>query len=541
MGSEENRALRPISGIAGEAGIPEAELTNYGPHIAKVRASFPDRLGDRPQGRLIIVTAMSPTPEGVGKTTLTIGLTDSLRLLGKKAIACIRQPSLGPLLGAKGGATGSGMARVEPIEDISLFFTGDDYAVSTAHNLVASMLDNHVYHGNRLGISKILWKRVSTVNDRALRNVRVGLGKASTERDEEFHITAASELMAVLSLSRDFNDLQERVSRITVALREDGSSITVKDLRAEGAVSALLKKALDPNLVQTVAGSPVFVHTGPFGNISIGCSSAIATSIALRLGEYVLTEAGFSTELGAEKFFDIVCRNAGFRPAAAVIVATLAALRLHGGAKDSHISDMDAAARGMQNLAKHVENVSAFGVPAVVVLNRFRQDTDKEIMDAVSTIKGLGVAAVPADVREMGAAKGVDAATAIIEAAGQRSSFEYLYPLDMPLREKIAVIAKRMYGADGVDFTEEAQADLKRLEGWNLPVCVAKTPKSLSDDPALPGRPQGFRVRVRSIRPAAGAGYVVALCGSVLLMPGMPEHPLAEGIKVDGFGRITGI
>ena len=533
--------MRPISEIAHEAGIPASELFHYGPGIAKVRASVLEGLAGRPRGRLVIVTAMSPTPEGVGKTTLTIGLTDALRLLGKKAIACIRQPSMGPLLGAKGGATGSGLARVEPSEDISLHFTGDDYAVSTAHNLVSSMLDNHIYHGNRLGISKVRWSRVSAVNDRALRKVRVGLGKAATEREDEFHITAASELMAILSLSRDFRDLQERVSRVTVASREDGSSVTIKDLLADGAVCALLKKALDPNLVQTAAGSPVFVHTGPFGNISIGCSSAIAASIAMRLGEYVLTEAGFSTELGAEKFFDIVCREALFRPAAAVIVATLGALRLHGGAKDFRVKDMDAVRRGLPNLARHVENVCAFGVPSVVLLNRFREDTDKEIRDALSMIGDLEVPAVSADVRETGAMGGLQAAAAIIRACEAGNSFGFLYPLEMPLREKIDVIARRMYGADGVDYTEEAEADLRRLEGSALPVCVAKTPKSLSDDPALIGRPGGFRIKVRSIVPATGAGYLVAICGGVLLMPGMPEHPLAEGLKVDAEGRITGI
>jgi len=533
--------LRPISEIANEAGIPASELIHYGPYIAKVKGSLLPELARRPRGSLIVVTAMSPTPEGVGKTTLAIGLTDSLRLLGKKAFACLRQPSIGPLLGAKGGATGSGLARVEPAEDISLHFTGDDYAVSTAHNLISSMLDNHIYHGNRLGISKILWNRVSSVNDRALRKVRVGLGKAATEREEKFHITAASELMAILSLSRDLNDLQERVARITVALREDGSSVTVKDIKTDGAVCALLKKALDPNLVQTASGSPVFVHTGPFGNISIGCSSSIATSMALGLSEYVLTEAGFSTELGAEKFFDIVCRNADFKPAAAVIVATLSALRLHGGAKDFHAADMDAVGRGLRNLARHVENVAAFGLPSVVVLNRFKEDTDEEISEALSMIEGLGVRAVCSDVREKGAQGGLDAAAAIIEACEKKGSFRFLYPLEMPLRDKIVEIAKRMYGADGVDFTGEAEADLKRLEGTALPICVAKTPKSLSDDPALLGRPQGFQVKVRSIRPSTGAGYIVAVCGSVLLMPGMPERPLAEGLGVDGTGRISGI
>lgn len=536
--------MRPITEIAFEAGIPGESLIPYGAHFAKVRASLLHELKDKPDGRLIIVTAMSPTPAGEGKTTLTIGLTQALRSLGKKAFACIRQPSIGPLLGAKGGATGSGSSRVEPAEEIALHFTGDDYAVSTSHNLVSSLIDNHIYHGNSLNMEKVLWKRVSPINDRSLRKVRIGLGKAAGEREEEFHISAASELMAILSLSADLADLKERVSRTIVALGKDGSAITVRDLKASGATAALLKDALNPNLAQSIRGAPVFIHTGPFGNISIGCSSLLSAKMALKLGEYVITEAGFSTELGAEKFFDIVCRAGGLRPAAAVIVATLGALRLHGGASDYRAKNMKAALKGIDNLRKHIENVAAFGLSAIVALNRYKDDTDEEIDETLSNIRRLGCMAVAVDARDLGAPGGIEAAEAVVKACSEENDFNFLYPLDLPIEEKVSTIARSIYGAEGAVFSAEARADLERIERLGLsalPVCIAKTPKSLSDDPALLGRPNGFNINVREVRPATGAGYVVAVCGNVLLMPGMPEHPLAEEIDIDASGRITGI
>lgn len=535
--------LRPIREVAAKAGIPEDSLIPTGRFMAKVDRSLLDRLHGRPDGKLVLVTAMSPTPAGEGKTTLSIGLTQSLNLLGKKAFACIRQPSLGPLLGVKGGAMGSGDSEAGPLEDFSLQFNGDDYAVVTSHNLISAIIDNHIHHGNRLNIEKVIWPRVSTINDRALRNIIAGAGKGTTPRKDEFHISAASEIMSMLCLSQGLGDFRERISRTIVAFSRDGRPVTVSDLGVDGAAAALMKNALMPNLAQSIEGSPVFIHGGPFGNISIGCSSVVADRIALRLSDYVLTEAGFSTELGAEKFIDILCRQAGFFPSAAVCVATLNALRLHGGASDWSAPDMACVKRGMANLEKHIENLKNFGIPAVVALNRFKNDTDKEIEETLELIRNL-CPAEAVDVRDSGGAGGIEAAKAIIEACEKTGPRKFLYPLDMPIEEKINTIAVKMYGADGITLTDSARADLEeinRLGLTGIPVCVAKTPKSLSDDPALIGRPTGFTVNVTGLKPAAGAGYIVAYCGNVLLMPGMPEHPLAEKIDIDASGRVTGI
>jgi formate--tetrahydrofolate ligase len=536
--------LKPVQVVAAEAGIPEDSLSPYGRYMAKVDPSAIGGPERKPSGKLVLVTAMSPTPAGIGKTTLSIGLTQSLRLLGKKASASIRQPSLGPLLGVKGGAMGSGLSEAGPLEDFSLQFNGDDYAVVTSHNLISAIIDNHVYHGNRLGIEKVLWPRVSTINDRALREIIASSGKGMTPRKDEFHISAASEIMSMLCLSRGPQDFRERLRRTVVAYGAEGSPVTLADLGVDGAAAALMKNALLPNLAQSTEGSPVFIHGGPFGNISIGCSSAISTGLALKLSEYVLTEAGFSTELGAEKFLDILCRQAGFFPSAALIVATMSALRLHGGASDYSAHDMESAKKGMANLEKHVENIRAFGIPAVVCLNRFREDTDKEISETLEMIRGLGVAAEAVDVRDKGGKGGIEAAKAVISACEKAVPPKFLYRLDATIEEKINAIATGMYGAQGVEFSVQARKDLEDIERLGLcalPVCVAKTPKSLSDDPALLGRPEGFTIKVTGLRPATGAGYIVALCGNVLLMPGMPVRPLAERIDIDEKGRVTGI
>lgn len=536
--------LSPAVETARRAGIPEASLIPMGRFTAKIDPALIGNLAEKPSGRLVLVSAMSPTPAGEGKTTLSIGLAQSFALLGKKAIACIRQPSLGPLLGMKGGALGSGLSEAGPAEDFSLQFNNDDYAVTTSHNLVSAIIDNHIFHGNKLEIGKVLWPRVSTINDRALRSITTASVRGSVPRKDEFHISAASEIMSTLCLSEGADDFRERVRKIVVALTKDGQAVTIKDLGIDGAVSALMKNALLPNLGQSIEGSPVLVHGGPFGNISIGCSSAVATRLALKLSGYVLTEAGFSTELGAEKFIDILCRQSGLVPSAAVCVATLNALRLHGGAKDFAAHDMDAVKKGMANLEKHIENLRAFKLPVVVALNRFKDDTNEEIAETLGLIRALGARAEAVDVREQGGRGGLKAAEALIEACEEAGEINFLYPLEMPIEEKLRTIAVKMYGADSVALSESAKADLEEMNGLGLsglPICVAKTPKSLSDDPALIGRPKGFTVKVTALKPATGAGYIVAHCGNILLMPGMPERPIAEQIGVDQTGRVTGI
>lgn len=537
--------LKPVTEIAGGLNIPQDLLMPYGHYIAKVSSGLLKDLAERPDGKLILITSMSPTPAGEGKTTITIGLAQSLKLLGKNVMSCIRQPSLGPYFGTKGGATGGGFSQVLPPEDITIQFTGDDYAIVTAHNLISSIIDNHIYHGNRLGIDpgRILWSRVSTVNDRALRKITVSVGKEG-ERAEEFHISAASEVMSILCLSKDLSDLRERAGRIIAAFGKNGSQITVRDLKVQGAVAALLRNAIHPNLVQSVEGVPVFVHGGPFGNISLGCNSLISTKLALKLSDFVLAEAGFATELGAEKFLDIKCRIGGLTPSAAVIVATIKALRFHGGSRDFHRRDAASMIKGLDNLDKHIENIKKFNLPFIVAVNRFISDTDEEIDTVTKALEDKGVTAVVADVRERGGEGGVEAAQAILKATEEKNNFRYLYSEGDTISGKISTIATEMYGADGVDFTPEAQADikeLKRLGCDTLPVCIAKTPKSLSDKGELIGRPRGFRITVNRVNPAAGAGFLVALCGSVLLMPGLPECPLAESIDIDTEGRITGV
>jgi len=536
--------LKPIEEIAGELGIPSGSLIPWGRTIAKVNANLLRELEKKEDGSLILMTSMSSTPAGEGKTTLTIGLTQAMRRIGKKAAACLRQPSIGPFLGAKGGATGSGLSRVEPVEEISLQFTGDDYSVLLAHNFIASIIDNHIYHGNELGIDteRIFWRRVSSLNDRALRHVKVG-AKSNFERGEEFYISAASEVMSILCLSKSFGELKARIGSVLLALDTEGRPITLKEMKAEGAAAALLRNALHPNLVQTIEGAPAFIHGGPFGNISLGCNSLISTSLALKLTDFVLTEAGFSTELGAEKFFDLKCRKGGLRPSAAVIVASLRSLRFHGGAKDYNAKDMDAVSKGLANLEKHVGNVKRFSVPAAVAINRFHDDTDIEIREVLKMIEGLGAAAYAVNVRDEGGSGGVELAEWLAKSR-VNNGFRFLYPEDLHVKDKISIIAKEMYGAEGVDFPPEAEKDIndaERLGYGKLPVCVAKTPKSLSDNAELLGRPNGFKITVDGVVPNGGAGFLVARCGHILLMPGLPAHPLAEKIDLTPDGAITGI
>ncbi|MBI5971428.1 MAG: formate--tetrahydrofolate ligase [Deltaproteobacteria bacterium] len=518
--------LKPIEDITNGLNIPREYVIPYGRHIAKIDSRLLDAL-PMPDGKLVLITSMTPALSGEGKTTLTIGLTQAFRTLGKNATAVIRQPSLGPLFGAKGGATGSGLSMAHPSGEISMHFTGDDSAVCAAHNLISALIDNHIYHGNPLGIKRVLWPRVSPINDRALRNVLIGSG-SKFERQEEFHISAASEVMSILSLSIGLDDLMERIGKIIVAFDKDGIPVRVADLKAGGAATALLKNALHPNLVQSTQGAPVFVHTGPFGNVSIGCSSLIAAKLSLRLSDYTLTEAGFSTELGAEKFFDVVCRAGGLKPSAAVIVATLDAIKIHG----------------MDNLLKHASNIEKFGVPFAAAINRFSADKDAEIAGVIKTLKDKNIPAFIADVRDKGGKGGIEGAEIIMGLCERENRFKYLYGLDTPIEEKICVIAKELYGANEVVFTGSAKDDVKdmvRLGLSTLPVCVAKTPKSLSGDPGLTGAPTGFAITVKSVCPAAGAGFLTARCANILLLPGLPPHPNAETIGVDKDGNVTGI
>ncbi|MBI5328139.1 MAG: formate--tetrahydrofolate ligase [Deltaproteobacteria bacterium] len=537
--------LKRIEDIAERLHIPSRHIIPYGRHIAKINSALLKDLEKGKDGKLIVVTSISPTPSGEGKTTLVIGLAQALKQLKKQVMACIRQPSLGPFFGAKGGATGSGYSQVLPVEDITLHFTGDDHAVVSAHNLISSIIDNHIYHGNKLGINpdRIVWKRVAEINDRALRNVKIGLG-SKNERGEEFHISAASELMSILCLSQDIQDLKRRVKNILLAFDSSNRPVLIRDLKIHGAVTALLKNAIHPNLVQSFEGAPVFVHGGPFGNVSLGCSSLIATNMALKLADYVVTEAGFATELGAEKFFDIKCRVGGLKPSAVVIVATLKALRLHGGAKDYEKKDTVSAINGLRNLEKHIENIRRFGVPFLVAVNRFKTDTDDELMEIIKRLEAKDIPAFIADVRNKGGIGGLDIAEKLIELCKHKGRFKYLYPLNIPVMEKIKTIVKEMYGADDAILAKDAEndmADIARCNYSALPICVAKTPKSLSDNPGLWGRPKDFNITVQRILPATGAGFLVAICGNILLMPGLPEHPIAENIDLDQEGNIIGL
>jgi formate--tetrahydrofolate ligase len=526
--------LQPIQAIGETLGLNGGDLEPYGSYKAKIRWEAIERASARPDGALVLVTAMTPTPAGEGKSTTTIGLADGLRRLGKRAIVAIREPSLGPVFGVKGGGTGGGHTQLAPMEDINLHFTGDMHAVGAAHNLLAAMLDNHLAQGNTLGLDvrRILWKRVMDMNDRALRRLIVGLGGTAhgVPRESGFDITVASEIMAILCLARDLQDFKTRVERVIVAEKGDGTLVTARELRAAGAMAVLMKDAIKPNLVQTLEATPALVHGGPFGNIAHGCNSLIATRLGLKLGEILVTEAGFASDLGAEKFVDIKCRTGGLVPSAAVIVATTRALAMHGE----------------DNLAKHVENVRLFGLPPVVALNRFTEDTDAAVSAVMSSCKALGVPCGVSRGWELGGAGVTDLAGMVLDAirGSDRSSFRHVYPDELGLAGKLETLAKRVYGADGIAFAPTAAAKLQRYEtlGYGrLPVCVAKTQNSLSDDPKRHGRPRGFTITVRDVSLSAGAGFVVAYAGDILTMPGLPKVPGAEGIDIDASGNVVGL
>jgi formate--tetrahydrofolate ligase len=544
--------LQPIHTVAETLGLNGADLEPYGAYKAKIRRETIERFRGRPTGALVLVTGMTPTPAGEGKSTITVGLGDALRQLGQRAIIAIREPSLGPCFGVKGGAAGGGHAQVMPMEDINLHFTGDFHAITSAHNLLAAVVDNHLHQGNalRLDPRRVTWKRALDMNDRALRNIVAGLGGPGhgVPREAGFEITAASELMAILCLASDLHDLKAKIGRIVVGERRDGSLVTAGELGVSGALAVLLKDAVKPNLVQTLEGTPALVHGGPFGNIAHGCNSLIATSLALRLGEIVVTEAGFASDLGAEKFLDIKCRTGGLEPAAAVIVATVRALKMHGGVSREALGAENVAAvrKGMENLAQHVENIRCYGLSPVVALNHFVSDTDAEVAAVMEGCLALGVNARVARVWEEGGAGGADLARVVLDTIAQRKvgSFRLLYPDDMPLVRKLETVATTIYGADGVDVLAPAATKLarwERLGHGRLPVCVAKTQNSLSDDPRKLGRPRGFRVTIRDAKLSAGAGFVVAYAGDILTMPGLPEHPAAEGMDIDTEGNVTGL
>ena len=543
-------ALRPMAEIAARAHIDEKYLEPYGRSKAKVDLAFL-RETQRPEGKLILVTAITPTPAGEGKTTTTIGLADALRKLGKESVVALREPSLGPVFGVKGGAAGGGYAQVVPMEDINLHFTGDFHAIGAANNLLAAMLDNHIQQGNALGIDprRITWKRCVDMNDRQLRFVVDGLGGKpnGTPREDGFDITVASEVMAVFCLSGSIAELKERLSRIVVGYTYAGEPVTAGDLKAVGAMAALLKDALKPNLVQTLEGTPAFVHGGPFANIAHGCNSLTATRMALRCGDYAVTEAGFGADLGAEKFLDIKCRASGLRPSAVVVVATVRALKMHGGLDKKALGTEDLAAleRGIPNLLRHVSNLrEVFGLPCVVALNRFPTDTEAETDLVIRRCGELGVRCVSSTVWAEGGKGGEALAREVLRLCEEPNGFRFAYPLDLPLAEKIETIVRRVYRGAGVRFLPAAEKMLAQLEQQGcgaLPVCMAKTQYSFSDDPTLLGAPEGFTVTVKAVKPSAGAGFVVALTGDIMTMPGLPKKPAAENIDVDDAGRITGL
>jgi formate--tetrahydrofolate ligase len=542
--------LRPIQDIAAGLGLGPSDIDLYGDTKAKIRTAAIERLRGNPDGKLVLVTAMTPTPAGEGKSTTTVGLGDAFRKLGKRAIVCMREPSLGPCFGVKGGAAGGGYAQVVPMEDINLHFTGDFHAVTAAHNLLSAVLDNHIFQGNALGLDprRIAWKRVLDMNDRALRNIVLGLGGPAhgVPRESGFEITVASEIMAILCLASDLADLKARLARIIVGETPDGRTVTAGELKVVGSLAVLLKDAIRPNLVQTIEGTPAFVHGGPFANIAHGCNSLAATRLALKLGEIVVTEAGFASDLGAEKFFDIKCRVGALTPSAAVIVATVRALKMHGGVARDALGKEDVAAvtRGLANLEKHVENVRQFGVPAVVALNHFTADTDAEVAAVMDACAAMGVAARTSRVWADGGAGGAALGRAVLDAMGGASKFSVLYPDELPLEKKIETIATRIYGAAGIALLPAAATKLKRfaeLGYGRLPVCMAKTQSSLSDDAKKLGRPRDFTVTIRDAKVAAGAGFVVAYAGDILTMPGLPKVPAAEVIDLDEDGNVVGL
>ena len=543
--------LRKITEIARIAGIEDQYLEQYGNYKAKVDPSLLKELADRPDGKLILVTAITPTPAGEGKTTTSVGLTDGLRRIGKNAVVALREPSLGPVFGIKGGAAGGGYAQVVPMEDINLHFTGDFHAIGAANNLLAAMLDNHIQQGNSLGIDPkaITWKRAVDMNDRQLRHIVDGLGgrMQGVPREDGFEITVASEIMAVLCLASDLMDLKARLARIVVGYTYGGKPVTAHDLKAEGAMTALLKDAIKPNLVQTLEGTPAFVHGGPFANIAHGCNSVMATRLALKLSDYTVTEAGFAADLGAEKFVDIKCRMANLHPSAIVVVATVRALKYHGGVPKTELGteNLEALEKGLPNLLQHVSNVkNVWGVPCVVAVNRFPTDTEAELQLVEAKCRELGVNVALSEVWGKGGEGGMALAEEVVRLCEEPNNFSFTYELDQPIEKKLEQICKRIYHADGVELDGNAKKQLKQITelGFDkLPICMAKTQYSFSDDPALLGAPKGFTVTVRNLKVASGAGFIVALTGDIMTMPGLPKVPAAERIDVDENGVISGL
>ena len=542
--------LQPISRVAEKLGLGEEHLEHYGRYIAKLRLP-PDLMG-RKRGKLILVTAINPTKAGEGKTTTSIGLADALNRMGKKAVLALREPSLGPVFGLKGGAAGGGYSQIVPMEDINLHFTGDFHAIGAANNLLAAMVDNHIYQGNELGIDRVVWRRCVDMNDRQLRALLTGVGGGinGVPRSEHFDITVATETMAVFCMAEDLADLKERLGRMIVGYTRSGEPVTAHDLKAEGAMTALLKQAMLPNLVQTLEGTPAIVHGGPFANIAHGCNSVAATRAALHLGEYCITEAGFGADLGAEKFLDIKCRAAGLVPDAAVVVATVRALKLHGGASgDLSREDMDALKKGLPNLLHHIRTLrTVYGLPVVVALNQFDGDTEAEIELVENACRECGAPVALSQVWEKGGAGGLAVAEKVVQLVGENvaktDGFRFAYALELPLTEKLRAVTKQVYGGADVALTRQAEEELQELErlGFGgLPVCIAKTQYSLSDDPEKLGAPQNFTITIRSLRVCAGAGFVVAMAGDILTMPGLPKHPAAEKIDVTQQGNIVGL
>lgn len=543
--------MKPIVEVASQLDISDDELELYGKYKAKISPDVLERLKDRPNGKLVLVTAINPTPAGEGKTTTNVGLSMALNKLGKKTITTLREPSLGPCFGIKGGAAGGGYSQVVPMDDINLHFTGDFHAITSAHNLLAAMLDNHIHQGNALDIvtKKIVWKRVMDMNDRSLRHIIVGLGKKGdgVMRESGFDITVASEIMAILCLATDIEDLKARLSRMVVAYNSKGETVTAGDLQATGAMALLLKDAIKPNLVQTLENTPAIIHGGPFANIAHGCNSVMATQTALKLGDYVVTEAGFGADLGAEKFFDIKCRYAGLKPDVAVIVATVRALKMNGGVAKDNLAEenLDALKAGSANLLRHLDNVAKYGVPAVVAINRFPTDTEAELELLRDLCKEKGIDVVLSEVFAKGGEGGMELAKEVINICeNQKSDFHTLYDVNDSIEDKMNTIATEIYGADGVDFTADALKQVRELEKLGLdrlPICVAKTQYSFTDDPKKLGAPKNFRITVREVKVSAGAGFIVALTGSIMTMPGLPKVPAANGMDILSDGTIVGL
>ena len=547
----QNASMLPIKEVAGQLGLSEDDLELYGKYKAKISLETIKKIENNQDGKLILVTAINPTPAGEGKTTTMIGLAQAMNRIGKKTIVAMREPSLGPCFGIKGGAAGGGYAQVVPMEDINLHFTGDIHAITTANNLISAMLDNSLQQGNPLNIDErqIVWKRVVDLNDRALRHIVVGLGGKvnGVPREDGFDITVASEIMGILCLANDLSDLKSRVARIIVAYTRDGKPVTVEDLKATGAVTLLLKDAIKPNLVQTLDHTPVFVHGGPFANIAHGCNSVMATKLALKLAPYTVTEAGFGADLGAEKFLDIKCRQAGLKPDAVVIVATVRALKMHGGMDKKELANenLEALRKGIANLEKHIENIAKYGLPAIVAINAFPTDTKAELdlLEEICNAKGVKVAL--SEVWAKGADGGIELANGLIELLeNKESNFKPIYDLDLPIDEKIKTIAREIYGADDVIFTKKAKTNIKKLADLGLdklPICIAKTQYSLSDDASLLGRPTGFNIEINDLIPNTGSGFLVAISGDIMRMPGLPKVPAANNMDILEDGEIVGL